>query len=81
MRSSIYEPDRNNNIVEINSQWREYTGPIPPPFSGDFNPYSHKWNICSSFGQETLGDAYGLALIEFENRLCKVAPVSVSANP
>ena len=54
-------------IASIFLQFKNYTGPTPFPYHGDFNPYSHKWNIlCSAV---TLESAHKAALLELDWRL------------
>jgi len=48
-------------------QWREYSGPAVFPLHGDFNRYSHKWNIHIT--ADTLAAARKYALAEFKLRL------------
>lgn len=71
LRASIHDDDRNNpyHLVSIFLQWRDYTGPQPWqfPFHGDFNSYSHKWNI--HIARDTLAEASEYALRELEFRL------------
>ena len=54
-------------IASIFLQFKNYTGFTPFPYHGDFNEFSHKWNVlCSA---DTLAAARRAALLELEWRL------------
>ena len=57
--------------------WRDYTGPLPFPLHGDFNRFSHKWNIhCAG---ATLEDSRRHALNELRVRLELLAEMGVQS--
>lgn len=63
-------PERGRNFrstEQIYLCWRDYTGPVPFPLHGDFNSYSHKWNIIYAGG--SAGEARKHALNELKIRL------------
>ncbi len=54
-------------IASIFLKFKNYTGSTPFPYHGDFNPFSHKWNIL--YSANTLAAARSAALLELERRL------------
>lgn len=57
----------NSHIDSIFLQWIDYTWHGEFPIYGDFNPFSHKWNILIS--GEVLAQVRQSAMVELENRL------------
>lgn len=56
-----------SKIASIYLQFKNYTGLTPFPYHGDFNTFSHKWNIlCSA---DTMAAARREALLELDWRL------------
>lgn len=71
----FHKPDRRCHIQSIFLQWRDYSGPKDFPLHGDFNHFSHKWNICQSCEGATLADVRRHALNELRVRLELLAEV------
>ena len=57
----------HSKIASIFLQFKTYTGSTPFAYHGDFNPFSHKWNIL--YSANTLAAARSAALLELEWRL------------
>ena len=64
-------------IASIFLQFKTYTGCTPFPYHGDFNEFSHKWNILHS--ADTLAAARRAALLELEWRLELVSGTSTES--
>ena len=61
------KPRSQWKIASVFLRFQNYTGPTPFPYHGDFNPFSHKWNILFSAG--SIAEAQREALRELELRL------------
>jgi len=61
------KPRTHWKIASIFLRFQNYTGSTPFPFHGDFNRFSHKWNIL--YSADTQAAAQREALRELELRL------------
>jgi hypothetical protein len=73
LRASVHWPGKTFQKVSgryiegIFMRFDNYTGPKTFPLGGDFNDWSHKWNITS--GSNDLEHTFSLCLVELNHRL------------